>query len=239
MPSTANRFRRRTRMTPAERRAQIAQAAADLISRYGSYGFPMQALADAVGMTLPGLNHYVSGREDVLALVIETYYDPDDGSFAPASDAESPEEAPSDASEGTDGTDGPDGGASARTSDETAEGLSLPAYLRGIVEANTRRPRMVALFMQLAIEAADPEHSAHRFYVERHRLVAERMLELRWRVPETHRGRAALRDLIVTAFYAMDGVQVQAMTNPDETLTDMWARTERVLFPSPIWDGYR
>ena len=164
----------------------------------------------AVGMTLPGLNHYVSGREDALALVIETYYDPDDGSFAPAS--------------AVDPTDG---------------GLSLPAYLRAIVEKNTHRPRMVALFMQLAIEAADPEHPARRFYVERHRLAAERMLALRWRVPQTHRECEALRDLIVTAFYAMDGVQVQAMTNPDETMTDMWARTERVLFPSPAWDEYR
>ena len=35
----------------------------------------MQALADAVGMTLPGLNHYVKNREELLSLVIETFYD--------------------------------------------------------------------------------------------------------------------------------------------------------------------
>ncbi len=37
----------------------------------------------------------------------------------------------------------------------------------------------------------------------------------------------------------MDGVQVQVMTNPNETMTDLWSRAERVLFPSPTWDDYR
>lgn len=69
----------RKRLSPAQRRKQITQEAVTLITQYGSYGFPMQALADAVGMTLPGLNHYVKNREELLSLVIETFYDSEEG----------------------------------------------------------------------------------------------------------------------------------------------------------------
>ena len=69
----------RKRLSPAQRRKQVAQEAVTLITQYGSYGFPMQALADAVGMTLPGLNHYVKNREELLSLVIETFYDSEEG----------------------------------------------------------------------------------------------------------------------------------------------------------------
>ena len=54
----------RKRLSPAQRRKQITQEAVTLITQYGSYGFPMQALADAVGMTLPGLNHYVKTEKN-------------------------------------------------------------------------------------------------------------------------------------------------------------------------------
>ena len=69
----------RKRLSPAQRRKQITQEAVTLITQYGSYGFPMQALANAVGMTLPGLNHYVKNREELLSLVIETFYDSEEG----------------------------------------------------------------------------------------------------------------------------------------------------------------
>lgn len=202
----------RKRLTPEKRRAQIAKEGAKLITQYGSYGFPMQLLADAVGMTLPGLNHYVKNREDLLSLVIESFYD----------SSEEPTLSP----ETADAT-------------EVSHGRRLPLAMRDTVAFNERRPEMVSLFMRLAIEAEDPHHPAHEFYRNRHRTILSKMMNAKWDLPEEYRDPDRLHDLIVTAFFAMDGVQIQSLTNPNENMMQLWERAERVLFPSPTWDGYR
>ncbi|PJM74485.1 TetR/AcrR family transcriptional regulator [Bifidobacterium simiarum] len=222
---------RRRRLSPEARRAQIAEAAADLISRYGSYGFSMQTLADAVGLTVPGLAHYVRSREELLTLVIERYYDAS-GIVPEYVIAER--------------TDSADRGRWRAASDDESdvrsdvEGLlNYPASMRRLVESNARRPQMVNLFMRLSIEAADPNHPAHDLYARRHRKVLADMMGKPWNLPPQYRDPEAMHDLFVTVFFAMDGVQEQSLTNPDETMLDLWSRAERVLFPSPIWDGYR
>lgn len=214
-----DRFRpigRRVRMTPEQRRDQIATQAAKLIARYGSYGVSMQSIADAVGLTLPGLYHYVKDRDELLALVVEHVYD----QTMPPMEVLAREYRDE------------------RGLGEDA-GLSLPWVMRRIVESNAERPEMVTLFMRLAVEAEDEHHPAHTYYRDRHQAVQERMLALPWRLPEAYATAGQVRDLVVTAFFAMDGVQVQALTNPNETMVELWERAERVLFPSPQWDDYR
>ena len=78
---------KRVRMSAEQRREQIVKAAISLITQYGSYGFSMQSLADAVGLTLPGLNHYVTSRESLLSLIIERYYDATTDVIEPLLDA--------------------------------------------------------------------------------------------------------------------------------------------------------
>ncbi len=203
---------RRKRLSPEERRVQIAQEGAKLITRYGSYGFPMQSLADAVGLTLPGLNHYVKSREDLLSLVIESFYDSSDNSIATDVHNER---------------------------SDSRRVRSLPEAMRNAVNRNERRPNMVSLFMRLAIESEDPHHPAHEFYRNRHRHILTEMMGVDWNLPEEYRDPERLHDLIVTAFFAMDGVQIQSLTNPNEDMTQLWERAERVIFPSPMWDDYR
>lgn len=202
----------RKRLTPEKRRAQIAEAGARLITQYGSYGFPMQLLADAVGMTLPGLNHYVKNRDDLLSLVIESFYD---SSNEPTPTSDAPSET------------------------QSSEGKSLPATMRNIVFFNEKRPELVSLFMRLAIESEDPHHPAHEFYRNRHHSILSKMMGTEWNLPEEYHDQDRLHDLIATVFFAMDGVQIQAMTNPDENMMQLWERAERILFPSPTWDDYR
>lgn len=204
---------RRKRLSPEERRAQIAQEGAKLITRYGSYGFPMQSLADAVGLTLPGLNHYVKSREDLLSLVIESFYDSSDNSIA--ADMQAADEK------------------------DDSQQKSLPQAMRDAVNRNEKRPNMVSLFMRLAIESEDPRHPAHEFYRDRHQSILTDMMGVNWNLPEEYRDPERLHDLIVTAFFAMDGVQIQSLTNPNEGMLQLWERAERVIFPSPMWDDYR
>lgn len=216
---------KRVRMSAEQRREQIVEAAISLITRYGSYGFSMQSLADAVGLTLPGLNHYVTSRESLLSLIIERYYDATTDVIEPLLDTESE----------NDGTPVVD---SQLVPSET-EDRDFPETMRAIIRLNAERPELVALFTRLAVEAADPHHPAHDFYVQRHGRVLSTMMAIPWRLPEPYRTEEKLHDLIVTAFFVMDGVQVQSLTNPEESLIELWKRAEPILFPSPIWDGYR
>ncbi|PLS30406.1 TetR-type transcriptional regulator [Bifidobacterium margollesii] len=238
---------RRRRLSPEARRAQIAEAAADLIARYGSYGFSMQTLADAVGLTVPGLAHYIKTREELLTLVIARYYDA--SGIVPEYVIAERAGAAGSANDGDSGSKGgvaEGGGAEPATSHDstdvhsTVEGLlNYPASMRRLVESNAKRPQMVNLFMRLAIEAADPTHPAHELYAHRHRKVLDDMMAKPWNLPPQYRDPEAKHDLFVTVFFAMDGVQEQALTNPDESMLDLWAHAERILFPSPTWDGYR
>lgn len=209
----------RQRMAPDERRKQIARVAAQMIAYYGTYGVSMQAIADAVGLTLPGLRHYVRTREELLSLVIQVYYDQDSFTF----------------------------GAKPGERDELIIGqdqkgrplYSLPGYLRGLVQENAERLVLVMLFMHLAVEAHDPAHPAHEYYRDRHARMIDFMDGIRWKLPERYRDRPAFHRLVRTIYCTMDGVQIQALTNPDDDLIALWAKAEPILFPSPQWDDCR
>jgi AcrR family transcriptional regulator len=201
-------------MPAADRRRQIAAEAAGLVSRYGSYGVSMQTVADAVGLTLPGLHHHVKSRDDLLTLIIETYDDHD-------ADADVLTERLRTIATATDGT------------------VRLPLALRRMVEANTERAGLVGLFLRLAVEAHDPEHPAHEYYRRRHHDLLTAMGALPWHLPVRFRDPETFTDLLRTALAAMDGCEVQSLTDPTESLADLWARAERTLFGSPEWDGHR
>lgn len=207
---------RRVRMSPEERREQIATQAASLIARYGSYGVSMQSIADAVGLTLPGLYHYVKDRDELLTLVIERIYDQTMPSLeSSAEQFRSERGLPADSA------------------------LSLPWMMRHIVQSNAERSEMVTLFMRLAVEASDPQHPAHTYYQNRHHSVQSSMMQLSWHLPDAYKDSERLHDLIVASFCVMDGVQIQSLTNPTEGMLDLWDKAERILFPSPMWDDYR
>jgi AcrR family transcriptional regulator len=213
-PSSAGPINARQRMPVEDRRRQIAEKGAELVARYGSYGVSLQTVADAVGLTLPGLNHHVKGRDELLSLIIETYYD----DFP---DVETLTTRLRDLAGDEDGT------------------VSLPRCLRRIVEANDARAELVGLFIRLAVEAHDPAHPAHAYYQQRHQRLLSVMGDVPWRLPARYQEADAFSDLLRTAFCAMDGCEVQALTDPHESMTDLWGRVERTLFGSPEWDGCR
>ncbi|WP_152659591.1 TetR/AcrR family transcriptional regulator [Demequina salsinemoris] len=210
---TSTPINSRTRMSADERRRQIALKGAELVARYGSYGVSMQSVADAVGLTLPGLNHHVRSRDELLALIIETFYDDFTDEWELMAQLR-------------------------RSSAPDAEGrLSLRACLNDVVEANSTRPELVGLFVRLAVEAHDPSHPAHQYYANRHQRLLTVMRALPWRLPPRFEDPAAFEDLLRTAFAAMDGTELQALTDPDETMADLWARADRVLFGGPEWES--
>jgi hypothetical protein len=48
-----------------------------------------------------------------------------------------------------------------------------------------------------------------------------------------------MRPLVRMCIEAMDGVQLRVLRQPPVDLYDEWLAFEKILFPSPVWDGYR
>ena len=65
---------KRTRKSPQERRAEVLDAAVQLISERGFNGISIQDVADRVGISKQGVLRYVDNKDKMLALVYDEYY---------------------------------------------------------------------------------------------------------------------------------------------------------------------
>lgn len=201
---------RRTRLPRQERIERILEVAVRQIGARGFFGLSLQAVADEVGMTLPGMLHYVGTKEGLLHLLVEQRYDhrfdPDDFVASGAPGSQEP---------------------------------SFPAYLRYLVEQNANEPELIRLFSVLSAESSAPSHPAHEYFADRPQAVWELYGRTSWRLPPQIGGWPAMRDLVELAIATMDGLQLRSFRRPPIDLVDEWRKAERVLFPSPVWDGYR
>jgi AcrR family transcriptional regulator len=205
--------RRRVRLTPEQRVAQILEAATRLVAEHGFYGFSLQDVAREVGLTQAGLLHHVGSKEGLLELLVSQRYDR----------RGTPE----------------DYVASGEASATHPDGPSLPGYFRYLVAFNAERPQLMKLYVVLGTEAASPTHPAHDYFADRPEQVWQLYRQTAWRLPAEVGPFDGLRDLVEMSIEAMDGVQVRSFRRPAVDLREEWAKFERVLFPSPVWDGYR
>ena len=89
---------KRIRKSPQERRAEVLDAAVQLISERGFNGISIQDVADRVGISKQGVLRYVDNKDKMLALVYDEYYGqtgtPEDffSSGMPGSDPSAPHE---------------------------------------------------------------------------------------------------------------------------------------------------
>ena len=131
---------KRIRKSPQERRAEVLDAAVQLISERGFNGISIQDVADRVGISKQGVLRYVDNKDKMLALVYDEYYGqtgtPEDffSSGMPGSDPSAPH---------------------------------FPAYLRYLVKHNSRRRMMVQLFTVLSVESLNPDHPLHDEFMGR------------------------------------------------------------------------
>lgn len=70
-----NEGKKRIRKSPQERKAEIIAAAGRLIGEKGYYGTSLKDIADAIGMSRPGLLHYIGNKERLLSLLVTDNYD--------------------------------------------------------------------------------------------------------------------------------------------------------------------
>ncbi len=192
-----------------ERLQQIVDAAVEIINEEGYSGLSLQAVANRVGITQPGVIHYVGSKKGLLQEIIEYYYDAQDGT---------------------------DEYMQLFEAGQLFEGKKpkLPEYLRLIVEQNAGRPELVMLFQVLNTEALSPNSPTHDYFAERSRKVSSPHID--WSVPE-----GVDAELTAScALAAMYGLEGRWLARPDEIdYMAEWAKWEDVLFPLPLWDGYR
>ena len=205
--------RKRVRLSREERIEQIIEAGTRLIGENGFYGLSLQQVADEVGLTQAGLLHYVHSKEGMLQLIIEQRYD---RRFDPEDYIE--------------------------TGDPLAthpDGASFPGYLRYLVENNAKDEQLIRLYMVLGTESTSPEHPAHAYFNNRPSTVWELYARTAWRIPPSLGSFKDIRPLVDMALQSMDGLQLRFLRAPRIELTEAWAEFESVLFPSPLWDGFK
>jgi len=126
------------------KREEILTRALDVIAREGYRGASVKELADAVGLSQAGLLHYFDSKEELFTEILRKRDEIDSVSLGVNGD--------------------PVQGLTA------AGDLDLDAvragYL-GVVRHNADVPGLVHLFARLSVDAADPEHAAHAYFVQR------------------------------------------------------------------------
>lgn len=204
--------KKKVRKSPEQRKQEIIEASAKLISERGFNGISLRDVADAVGMSQPGLLHYVGTKDGLLSLLITDIYDTTG--------------TPSDfLNSGLPGSD--------------TQGMYFPAYLRFLVRHNAQRRQMVKLYMMLETESFNPEHPLHKYFEERPVEVWEHYSKYTWKLPPDLDWDIHMRPFVRHAIEAMDGIQLRWLREPPIDLYDEWVSFEHILFPSPQWDGYK
>jgi AcrR family transcriptional regulator len=202
----------RIRKSPEMRRKEITQAAAKLVSVQGFNGISLKDVADEVGMSQPGLLHYVGNKDGLLSSLVTDIYDM---SATPEEFLES----------GLPGSD--------------PNGPFFPAYLRFLVRQNAERRMMVQLYIVLESESFNPKHPLHDYFKQRPQSVWEHYSKIDWALPEDFRPwSVAMRPIVRQCLEAMDGIQLRWLREPPVDLYDEWLSFERVIFPANVWEHY-
>ena len=190
----------------------IIAAAGKLIGEKGYYGTSLKDIADAIGMSQPGLLHYIGNKERLLSLLVTDNYDQEG---TPADFAKS----------GLPGSD--------------PEGMLFPAYLRFLVRYNESRRSLLQLYMVLETESFSEGHPLHDYFENRPKYVWEHYSQYTLKLPPEIGGWENMRAIVRKSLEAMDGIQLRWTRKPPVDFYDEWLAFEKMIFPSPVWDSYR
>ncbi len=139
---TATHSQVRAETTP--RRARILDETLRIVSERGYHGFGIQELAERCGLTKPGLLHHFGSKDQLLITLLNEV------------DAEQEAEIAESFREVFD-----------RAATPEAHREVFRQSVRAIVARSVDRPELVRLRVVLRVEAMNPEHPAHRYFLAR------------------------------------------------------------------------
>ena len=204
--------KKRVRKSPEERKAEIIAAAGKLIGEKGVLRYVAQGhrRRHRHEPARTAALHRQQGR--LLSLLVTDSYDQQG---TPADFAKS----------GLPGSD--------------SDGMLFPAYLRFLVRYNAQQPQSAAAVHGLETESFNADHPLHEYFENRPDLTWKHYSKFAWKLPPEVGGWDNMRPIVRQCIEAMDGIQLRWMRKPPIDLYDEWLAFERLIFPSPVWDGYR
>ena len=194
--------RDRTRLPAAQRRRQILDVTTRLIGERGFWALSMQDVADACGLTVPGLLHHVGSKDGLLLAVLDHRDEEDFKSLARELGVE------------LEDWKGPWPGR-----------VSLPEACDALVRRNATQPEIVRLFSVLQAESLAPDHPAFAYLAERQQraLTGFAALARGWTPDPLSLARQVMA--------MMDGLQIQWLRDPETTdLVAEWRAAASKLF---------
>ncbi|MFE5409034.1 TetR/AcrR family transcriptional regulator [Microbacterium sp. NPDC056569] len=192
------------------KREEILTRALDVIAREGYRGASVKELADAVGLSQAGLLHYFDSKEELFTEILRKRDELDS------------------VGQGLDGD--------LQHGLRPAAGGELPdvrdGYL-GVIRHNADVPGLVNLFARLSVDAADPEHPAHQFFLSR----GESLRGFFAATIAAQQDAGAITDRVdadtlARIFQAVaDGMQLQWMLEPDVDMAATVGALFELLIP--------
>lgn len=169
------------------KREEILERALDVIAREGYRGASIKELAEEVGLSQAGLLHYFDSKEELFTAILRKRDEIDSANFGLADD------------------------------DGSVEGVDLREGYLGVIRHNADVPGLVQLFARLSVDASDPDHAAHEFFVARGKTLRTAFAAAI--AAQQAAGELSDRidpDTLARIFQAVaDGLQVQWMLEPD------------------------
>jgi AcrR family transcriptional regulator len=200
--ATVRPRRDRTRLPAAQRRRQIVDATQRLIGERGFWALSMQDVADACGLTVPGLLHHVGSKDGLLLAVLDHRDNEDFLALAQELGLEAGE-----------------------VWGRWSSRISLPQACEALVRRNATQPEIVRLFSVLQAESLAPDHPASSYFAQRQERTLRGFAALAdGRAPDP----LSLARQIVAI---MDGLQIQWLRDPQATdLVTEWQAAAAKLF---------
>ena len=173
------------------KREEILTTALEVIAREGLGRTSIRELADAAGLSQAGLLHYFDSKEELYTAILRKRDEID-------------------ADIGADP-------ARAGIGDEDDQPIDVRAGFLGVIRHNADVPGLVDLYARLSVDAADPAHPAHDYFVER----GEGLRAYAATAIAAQQAAGLIDDRVDPATIARliqavaDGMQVQWMLEPD------------------------
>lgn len=169
------------------RRVEILEKATALFGEYGFEGTTLARVAEAVGMTEPGILHYFPSKVHLLLGVLKYRDDKDIDKYAPLIQAEKKTVA------------------------------ELFALLEDVYGQSEQIPGLIQLFAVLVGESIRSDHPSHAYFVERYRRGRELYVQQFTRLsPAELRREVDPAELAALIMAVVDGLQIQWLLDPEK-----------------------
>ena len=170
-----------------DRKDEILEKATALFGEYGFQGATLARIAEATGLTEPGVLHYFPSKVHLLQGVLE-YHDRKEVERY-----------------------------SGILQKEKKSVFEILKLHQGVLIEEQKTPGLIQLFVVLVGESVRSDHPSHDFFVERYRRVREMYVEQFLRMNQPRFRRDVEPEKLATLILAVvDGLQIQWLLNPQK-----------------------